>query len=358
MSNWDLMMPGMGLTAIGLAGVFISYSGLAHTFIDGMHALTGLTMFIGLIFLSTGILDGGVSTSNRAKATTLVIVSIALSFGVFGFTLGTFDSTNIFAGIMMALVTPAVVISYVAAKMPQFLRPVGTIFALAIGAGILSFVGFGLVGPDPYLIPEQIEIELDVVPDIISDAPVFTIVMLAGSADQGNPDYDPDLAVVQQGDRVVWSNEDDVAHTSTSGVDFGDTFDTGLLGVGATYTLDTADIPVGEYDYLCSVHPWMTSVLIIEGTPEPAVVSLPMGSSLQQPGQIYYDPDLIVVSVGDTVAWNNDDNAIHTVTANQDEFDSGLLTVGGVFEYTFEEEGTFDYLCTVHPWMVGTVIVE
>jgi hypothetical protein len=32
MSNWDLMMPGMGLTAIGLAGVTISYMGLAHTF--------------------------------------------------------------------------------------------------------------------------------------------------------------------------------------------------------------------------------------------------------------------------------------------------------------------------------------
>ena len=73
-------MPGMGLTAIGLTGVTIAYSGIAHTFVDGMHALTGLTMFIGLIFLSAGILDGGVSTSNRAKATTLVIISIALGF--------------------------------------------------------------------------------------------------------------------------------------------------------------------------------------------------------------------------------------------------------------------------------------
>ena len=77
MSNWDLMMPGMGLTSIGLAGVVISYSGIAHTFIDGMHALTGLTMFIGLIFLAAGILQGGVSTSNKAKATVLVILSIS-----------------------------------------------------------------------------------------------------------------------------------------------------------------------------------------------------------------------------------------------------------------------------------------
>ena len=71
-------MPGMGLTGIGLAGLILSYAGIAHTFIDGMHALTGLTMFVGLIFLSAGILDGGISTSKRAKITTLVIVAIAL----------------------------------------------------------------------------------------------------------------------------------------------------------------------------------------------------------------------------------------------------------------------------------------
>ena len=75
MSNWDLLMPGMGLTGVGLAGLILSYAGIAHTFIDGMHALTGLTMFVGLIFTAAGILDGGVSTSNRAKITTLVIVA-------------------------------------------------------------------------------------------------------------------------------------------------------------------------------------------------------------------------------------------------------------------------------------------
>ncbi|MCY4252178.1 MAG: copper-binding protein, partial [Thaumarchaeota archaeon] len=99
MSNWDLMMPGMGLTSIGLAGVTVSYAGIAHTFIDGMHALTGLTMFIGLIFLAAGILEGGVSTSNRAKATVLVVASISLSFGMFAFTLNTVSTTATFAGI-------------------------------------------------------------------------------------------------------------------------------------------------------------------------------------------------------------------------------------------------------------------
>ena len=78
-------MTGGGLTAIGMAGLVTSYAGIAHTFIDGMHALTGLLFFIGLIFLGAGILDGGVSTSNRTKATVLVIISITLAFGASAF---------------------------------------------------------------------------------------------------------------------------------------------------------------------------------------------------------------------------------------------------------------------------------
>ena len=103
MSNWDLMMPGMGLTGIGLAGVIISYAGIANTFLDGMHALTGLTMFFGLIFLSAGILEGGVSTSNKAKATTLVILTIAVSFGIVALTMSESSILPSFVGIMMII---------------------------------------------------------------------------------------------------------------------------------------------------------------------------------------------------------------------------------------------------------------
>ena len=38
MSDWDLITPGMGLTCIGIVGVGISLSGIAHTFTEGMHA--------------------------------------------------------------------------------------------------------------------------------------------------------------------------------------------------------------------------------------------------------------------------------------------------------------------------------
>ena len=367
MSNWDLMMPGMGLTAIGLAGVTISYAGIAHTFIDGMHALTGLTMFFGLIFLSAGIMDGGVSTSNRAKATTLVILSIALAFGTFALTMNTISTIPIFAGVLMILVVPAVVMAYVAHKIPEYAKAVGAIFGLAAGTGIITFVAFGLVGPGPYLLDEEIVEEItEVVPEIPTGTPVFSISILEGSAEQGNPDYEPDIAKVPQGHIIEWTNNDSVPHTVTSSLDFGETFDSGLMDAGVTFTLDSSNLALGEYEYLCIVHPWMISTLVIEEPKEQikVEVSMPEGGGIKQPGQIYYDPEVIQIQVGTTVVWMNNDSTIHTVTAGTPEdgpsglFDSDLISAGSSFEYTFNSPGSEPYYCIVHPWMVGTVDIE
>jgi len=258
-------MPGMGLTAIGLAGVVISYAGIANTFIDGMHALTGLTMFFGLIFLSAGILEGGVSTSNKAKATTLVILAIALSFGLFAFTLSEISSLPTFAGLLLIITTPSIVIAYVAAKMPIYLKPVAGIFILAGVAAITSYVGFGVYGPSPYLLPEVAEEAVEEIVKVIpAGTPVFTISILEGSSEQGMPDYDPDVAQVPQGHVVEWTNNDNVVHTVTSSIDFGETFDSGLLNSGEKFLISTNDLSLGAYEYLCIVHPWMVSTLVVE----------------------------------------------------------------------------------------------
>jgi hypothetical protein len=205
MSNWDLMMPGMGLTAIGVAGVFISYSEIAHTFIDGMHALTGLTMFFGLIFLAAGILEGGVSTSTKAKATTLVIISIGLSFGMVAVAINTISTVPVYVGIMLIIAIPAILITYVTVNFPTYAKPISIIFILASGAGIASYVGFGFSGPDPYLIDDKV-IE-EIIEEIMPLGPVYSISILAGSTEQGNPDYDPDVAYVPQGHIIEWVNK-------------------------------------------------------------------------------------------------------------------------------------------------------
>ncbi|MDH5430934.1 MAG: plastocyanin/azurin family copper-binding protein [Nitrosopumilus sp.] len=363
MSNWDLMMPGMGLTAIGLAGLTLSYAGIAHTFIDGMHALTGLTMFVGLIFLAAGILDGGVSTSNRAKATTLVILSIALGFGMYSMVLNTSNYTVTIAGILMAIAFPAIIISYLYMKHPTIAKPIGAIVSMAAATGIIMWVSFGIFSaPDTYMIPQQIGVE-EPVEDLTPSGPIFTIEILAESVEEGNPDYDPDVAIVQQGHVIEWTNADTVAHTVTSASDFGETFDSSLINAGEVYTLDTNDLEIGEYEYLCIVHPWMVATLVIEAAKEPTKVIIPEGAAIPEDGQIYYDPEILDITAGTTVVWDNVDTTVHTVTSGiapetDGIFDSGMMSAGDVFEFTFTDAGTYDYFCTFHPWMVGTVNVE
>jgi plastocyanin len=77
-------------------------------------------------------------------------------------------------------------------------------------------------------------------------------------------------------------------------------------------------------------------------------------------------PTEVTIDVGDTVVWTNSDAATHTVTSGDIDdpsvwgelFDSGLAKPGTPFEYTFDEAGEYPYLCQLHPWMIGNVIVK
>jgi plastocyanin len=71
-----------------------------------------------------------------------------------------------------------------------------------------------------------------------------------------------------------------------------------------------------------------------------------------------YAPDDVIVSVGDTVTWANTDSIAHTSTSNVSGWNSGTITPGGRFSFTFQKSGTFPYHCTIHPGMVGTVVVR
>ncbi len=357
-------MPGMGLTAIGVAGLTLSYSGIAHTFIDGLHALTGLTMFIGLIILAAGILDGGISTSNRAKATTLVIVSIALGFGMFAMTMNTSNYTVTIAGILIAIAFPAIIIAYLSMKHPTVVKPIGGIVSIAAAVGIIMWISFGIFSaPDTYMIPQQIGVK-EPTEVLTQSGPIFAIEILKNSVQEGNPDYSPDVAVVTQGYVIEWTNADTAVHTVTSAVDFGETFDSSLINADETYTLDTSNLEVGEYEYLCIVHPWMVASIVIEAAKEPTKISIPKGAAIPEDGQIYYDPEVLEISVGTTILWENVDNMMHTATSGSPDsgadgaFDSDILSAGDTFEFTFTDAGTYDYYCILHPWMIGTVNVE
>lgn len=111
---------------------------------------------------------------------------------------------------------------------------------------------------------------------------------------------------------------------------------------------------------------------------EEYTISIPYGAfnpELNTPAEVWYDPPELIVQVGDTVTWTNDDREGHTVTSGDGagRFDwMGSKNLGesdGIFDskrfmpeeswsYTFEEAGSFNYFCVIHPWMEGIVFVE
>ena len=100
---------------------------------------------------------------------------------------------------------------------------------------------------------------------------------------------------------------------------------------------------------------------------EEAIVIIPEGSSSLTDDA--YRPNPIEVNTGDTVTWINDDLTSHTATSGNPESGStGMFggtddspeiigPEGGTQSFTFDEAGEFEYYCTLHPSMVGTVIV-
>ena len=76
-----------------------------------------------------------------------------------------------------------------------------------------------------------------------------------------------------------------------------------------------------------------------------------------------FQPAQTHVAVGGTVIWTNQDGVPHTVTSGVGStadgvFDSGNIDSGGTFTFTFTDPGTYEYFCSIHPMMTGTVIVE
>lgn len=91
----------------------------------------------------------------------------------------------------------------------------------------------------------------------------------------------------------------------------------------------------------------------------PAPVPGPSSTTVEvEISNFKFVPNTITISPGTTVTWTNMDSAPHTVTTRETLFDSGRMSTGDTFSYTFEQSGTYEYYCTIHPYMVATIIVE
>ena len=149
MTDWDLLTPGIGLTSIGIVGVGISLSGIAKTFLDGMHAVSLLTMFIGMIFLASGLFKDGFPTSDRAKSATFITLGLLVTFGfTAAVTTGT-QTPSIFAyiGLMLLIAIPATVLTVASYRRTPYIKTLAVIFIGAAIVGGSTFFAFGLVTP-------------------------------------------------------------------------------------------------------------------------------------------------------------------------------------------------------------------
>lgn len=77
-----------------------------------------------------------------------------------------------------------------------------------------------------------------------------------------------------------------------------------------------------------------------------------------------YDPNITSIPARTTVVWTNMDSTPHTVTSGKPAendtggtFDSGMIDPESTYSFMFMSPGTYDYFCSIHPWMTGEVIV-
>ncbi len=98
-----------------------------------------------------------------------------------------------------------------------------------------------------------------------------------------------------------------------------------------------------------------------EGSPTQTVTGSPTQTMTAQPVAIEitnfaFVPATVTIQKGTNVVWTQKDSASHTVKGTG--FDSGPLSQGQTFSHTFNEAGTFNYVCSIHPTMEGTIIVQ
>jgi plastocyanin len=70
-----------------------------------------------------------------------------------------------------------------------------------------------------------------------------------------------------------------------------------------------------------------------------------------------FSPATVTVTAGSTVVWTNNDSIQHDVTFNGGGIVSGAMNHNDTFSHTFPTAGTYHYICSIHPFMHGTVIV-
>jgi plastocyanin len=94
-----------------------------------------------------------------------------------------------------------------------------------------------------------------------------------------------------------------------------------------------------------------------------AATALPTASAHAAGTEVKIDnfafaPQRVVVKAGTTVTWINDDDIPHTIASSTKLFKSNALDTKDKYSFTFTTPGAYEYFCSLHPHMTGTIVVE
>ncbi|MCV7217488.1 cupredoxin family copper-binding protein [Mycobacterium crocinum] len=105
--------------------------------------------------------------------------------------------------------------------------------------------------------------------------------------------------------------------------------------------------------------PGMSSMPGMPGTmPQATTAAPPVAGTAVNITNFAFAPATLTVKVGETVTWTNKDEEPHNVVANDGSFRSPGMDSNATYSYTFTKAGSFDYICGIHPFMHGTVVVN
>lgn len=71
-----------------------------------------------------------------------------------------------------------------------------------------------------------------------------------------------------------------------------------------------------------------------------------------------FAPETLTIAPGTTVTWTNRDDIPHSIVESTGLFHSEAFDTNGSYSYTFEKTGTYDYICGLHPHMMGKIVVK
>jgi plastocyanin len=156
--------------------------------------------------------------------------------------------------------------------------------------------------------------------------------------------FTPAEFTIQQGASVTWLNAmDGTLHTTTS--DTG-VWNSGVLSTSQSFTFTFTSL--GDFAYHCEIHPMRMKGVVHVVPPTQQTVTL---------ADFAFTPPEITISPGTTITWNQaQDGVRHTSTSDTGVWDSGLMTTGQSFSFTFTTVGDFAYHCEVHPARMKAVV--